>query len=189
MISGNALVSTGARLLRVALAMLAGIAGAAAGSNGPAVALPAGFDRIEYASGFEQITGIEMLADGTLVVTRQDPRDRYEITPAHDGEPLSIRRVAVELARRDQAVAHPVVDTRARSFVRFEWHPDSGELTWTQSEPAQVAGRDVPLSAKTVRLAHTLATQPFMDVAIAPAGALFVADTKTGVIYRVSDAR
>ena len=184
------MVSKAARFLRSG--MLAGIAGIVVfAPNSPplAVTLPAGLERFEYARGFEQITGIEILADGTLLVTRQDPRDRYEISPAHDGEPLGIRRVAVELAPRDGAVAHAVVDTDARGFVRFEWHPDSGELTWAQSEPAQVPDRDVPLSAVTERLARGLATAPFMDVAFAPDGTLFVADTKAGIIYRVRHDR
>jgi len=154
----------------------------------PAIlALPAGFERTEYAHGVGPISGLEMRDDGTLIITRGDPRDRYEITPPHDDEPISIRRVAAELSPRITA-ATQAAETRAGGFVRFEWHPDSGELTWTQTEPARAAGRDVSLSPATLRLARTLSMQPFTNVRLAPDGALFVADTHAGVIYRVSRA-
>ena len=185
--SGKKTVSTAAQLLRGS-ALTACVLMLGSHPAGPRFELPPGFELAIYAQDLEHITGIDMRADGTVILTRSDPRDRYEITPAHDDEPISVRRVAAELAPPDPALTQ-VADTQTGARVQFEWHPDSGELTLQPGAAQPLAGRDIPSSPATLRLARTLATHPHTDVTLAPDDTLFVADTRAGIVYRVGAAR
>jgi len=183
---GKETVSTVAQLLRGSALAACVLMTSATNPAGPTLDLPPGFELAIYARDLEQITGIEMRADGTLILTREDPLDRYEITPAHDDEPVSIRRVAAELAPPDPVLTQ-VADAQTGGRVEFEWHPESGELT-LRPGAERLVGHDIPSSPSTVRLARTLATQPHTDVTLAPDDALFVADMRAGIIYRVDAA-
>jgi glucose/arabinose dehydrogenase len=146
----------------LSLGCLCAVAGAAPPSNG--LVVPKGFTASLYASGIAGARDLAVAADGTLELNGRGPGERYEISPATADAPVTVMRVATELDALE-----------APRIVRLFAYPlDSS---------ARVPGARV--APQTLALAHALERQDFADVALAPDGSLFVADSRAGAVWRV----
>jgi hypothetical protein len=145
----------------------------------PRLDVPRGFAASVYASGIDGARDLDVRADGTLTLRSGD--DRFEIAPPTADAPVTVMRVAAELdsapAAHDAAIA-----VQAPRFVRMRWDAASGELAYALT---RADGAGIPVSPQTLTLARVLAHRHDADVAMAPDGSLFVADSRAGAVWRV----
>lgn len=159
-----------------ALCILAAVLGDPAA---PRLEVPAGFTASVYACGIEGARDIDMRADGTLTLRGGD--ERFEIAPPTADAPVMVMRVAAELDTA-QAADRAMLAVQAPSFVRLKWNAGAGELGYVLT-PA--VGTGISVAPQTLRLARRLARHRGADVALAPDGTLFVADSRAGAVWRV----
>ena len=163
MTAGNTQVS---RLCAVLSALTLGsvLAVGQAAQPAPRLDLPRGYAASLYVSGIAGARDLALTADGTLMLNGGAPHDRYEISPPTADTPVTIMRVAPELDAPE-----------APQAVRlFAYSPDAG------------AGRSrFPVAPQTLALARALERETYADVAVAPDGTLFVADSRAGAVWRV----
>jgi hypothetical protein len=159
---------------------------AAVNGAGPAsrLELPHGFTASVYARGIDGATGLEILADGTL--TLQGDAERFEIVPPTADEPLTIMRVAAGLEDTVSDANATALTAQAPRFVRMRWNARSGELAYVL---ARDAGAHVSVAASTLALARALAERHHADVAVAPDGTLYYADSEAGAVWRIAPSR
>jgi hypothetical protein len=149
----------------------------------PRLVVPPGFTASVYARGIDAPRNLDVRPDGTL--TLDGGRDRFEIAPATADQPLTVMRVAAELdtlGRRDGAGVAMI----APRFVKLRWNADSGELAYSLRPDT---GARIPIARRTLDLARRFAQARKTDVAMAPDGTLYVADTRAGAVWRVRPAR
>lgn len=144
----------------------------AAALAAPRIDVPAGFEASTYATGIAGARDVAVRPDGTVTLLGLTARDSYEIDPPLDAGPVTVMRVAMELdadahgpARMDRAIQFASLDTESAS-----------------SAPA----RAIPVEPRTLALAQALDDEATLDVAIAPDGTLYVADSNSGRVWRVS---
>ena len=157
------------------------VAAAQGGAIAPRPNVPRGFTANIYARGIPGARDLTVLADGTITLRGHGSRDRFEIAPPTDESPLTVMRVAAELdaphSSGDGALA-----VRAPSFVEMRWNEASGEIAYALIPKI---GRGIPVAPRTLALARTLANQRYLDVALAPDGTLFLADSRAGAVWRI----
>jgi len=153
---------------------------AAAWDDGaPRLDVPRGFTASIYASGIDGARNLDVRPDGTLTLDGRD--DRFEIAPSTADEPVTVMRVAAELdASRGADVA--ALAARAPRFVELRWNANSGELRYALES---AAGAGIAIAPRTLDLARRLARHHHANVAMAPDGSLYFADSRAGAIWRI----
>jgi hypothetical protein len=145
----------------------------------PPLDLPPGFSASLYASGIDGARDLHVRGDGTITLRGAD--DRFEILPATADQPVTVMRVAAELAA-PRSTTPATLAVQAPRFVRMRWNSTSGELAYAL---ASADGTSIPVSPHVLALAHALDHRPDADVVIAPDGSLFVADSRAGAVWRI----
>jgi len=144
--------------------------------------IPPGFTASLYASGIDGARDIDVRADGTL--TLRGGEGQFEISPPTADEPVTVMRVAEELAA-PRAIDPTTLAVQSPRFVRLRWNAGSGELDYALTADD---GASIPLATQTLALARRLDRRRDADVAIAPNGTLFVADSRAGAVWRIRRA-
>jgi hypothetical protein len=161
-ISGNFPVSSPRKRFG-ALALLGVFAALQGGAPSAPLDVPDGFAACVYARDIAGARGLHVDADGTLTVHGRERSEAFEITPATEGHPVTVMRVAPELEAADAAA----------------------QATALSDSPAPDAPRtDIPVAAETLALARALERRA-LAVELSPDGILYVADPHAGVIFRV----
>jgi len=168
-------------ITKVCASLLCVVAAVEAGAPAPQLHVPQGFSASLYVRGITGARELRLAADGTLTLRGTARDDRFEIVPPTDDSPATVMRVAAELDD-PRATGTATRAVQAPRFVRLRWNAASGELDYTVA-PAHA--ERVPVAPRTLALARKLARQPQADVAIAPDGTLFVADSLAGAVWRV----
>jgi hypothetical protein len=161
------------------LCILAAVNG---GAPEPCIELPPGFTATVYARGIDGASDLALRPDGTL--TLRGDAEHFEITPPTDDAPVTVMRVATGLDAVGR-LSQPAVAVQAPHFVRMRWDARSGELAYVVTH--HVAER-MPVAPQTLALARTLARHHHADVALAPDGTLFFADSRAGAVWRIEHA-
>jgi hypothetical protein len=151
------------------------------GATAPRLSVPRGFAADLYVAGIPGARELMVRADGTLMLDGRTPRDRFEIQPSTADRPVTVLRVAADLTAPESA-ANAALVVQAPRFVQLRWDASSGELG-VALPPAATTG--IPISPGTLALARVLARRRGADVALAPDGNLFVADSRAGAVWRV----
>jgi hypothetical protein len=159
------------------LCILAAVNG---GSATPRLDLPSGFTATVYARGIDGASDLALQPDGTL--TLRGDHERFEIAPPRGDAPVTVMRVAPELDAADSAMDPTALALQAPRFVRLRWDADSGELAYVL---ASHAGSRVPMPAQTLALARSLARKHDAQVALAPDGTVYFADSRAGAVWRI----
>lgn len=148
----------------------------------PRLDVPRGFNASLYASGIGGARDLDVQADGTL--TLRGGKGWFEISPPTRDEPVTVMRVAAELATR-RAVNPATLAVRSPRFVRLRWDARSGELAYALTS---ADGAGVPVPAQTLALARRLDQRRDATATIAPDGSVFVADARAGAVWRIRRA-
>jgi hypothetical protein len=151
------------------------------GSVAPRLDLPQGFAASVYAQGLSGARNLTVLANGTLRLEGRTPEEIFEIAPQTADAPVTVMRVASGLDAPD-APAEATVAVHAPSFARMHWNAQSGELAYGLPRAASTG---IPVAPRTLRLARLLASRHPANVALGPDGALFVADSRAGEVWRI----
>lgn len=149
----------------VAPSVLAVLATVLGGADTPILDVPPGFIASEYVRGIPGAHDISVGADGTVRLRGHEGREVFEIVPPSGDAPVTVMRVAAELATRGP---------RTRITALAAPPPQGDAVTY-----------DLPVAAGTLALARTFAREEFADVALSPDGTLYVADARAGTVYRV----
>jgi len=160
------------------LCILAAVQG---GASAPRLDVPRGFTANIYARGIPGARDLTVLPDGTITLRGHASRDRFEIVPPTDDAPLTVMRVATELDA-PRSSSDGTIAVHAPSFVQMRWNAESGEIAYALTPGI---GRGIPISPQTLALARSLARHERSNVALAPDGTLFVADSRAGAIWQV----
>jgi hypothetical protein len=134
----------------------------------PRLDLPRGYTASLYVSGIAGARDLAVAADGTLQLNGGAPLDRYEISPPTADTPVTVMRVAPELDAAE---------------------PPQAVRLFAYSPEARPGGSNVPVAPQTLALARTLEREAYADVALAPDGTLYVADSRAGAVWRVRRGR
>ena len=146
----------------------------------PSLDVPRGFTASVYASGIDGARDLVVRPDGTL--TLRGDADRFEIQPSTADAPVTVLRVAPELDE-PRSADDAALAVQAPRFVQMRWDASSGELAYALTPAANATG--IPVPAQTLALARTLAHRPDADVAMAPDGSLFLADSRAGAVWHI----
>jgi len=168
-------------ITRVFTSLLCIFAAAQGGNVAPRLDVPRGYTASVYASGIRGARDLDVRADGTLTLRGTDAR--FEIAPPTADAPLTVMRVAAELEELEAPVtSNEATAVQSPRFIAMRWDGASGELGYALT-PAASAG--IPVSPQTLALARKLAHHHAADVAMAPDGSLFVADSRAGAVWRI----
>ena len=165
-------------ITRVFSSLVCIFAAAQGGDVAPRLDVPRGYTASVYASGIRGARDLDVRADGTLTLRGADAR--FEIVPATADAPLTVMRVAAELEA--PVGSNEATAMKSPRFIEMSWDGASGELGYALM-PAEGAG--IPVSPQTLALARKLAHHHAADVAMAPDGSLFVADSRAGAVWRI----
>lgn len=149
-----------------------------AGAPAPRLDVPRGFTASVYVRGIHGARDLGLRSDGTLTLSGGDRR--FEISPPTADAPLTVMVVAPELDT-PQSVDNAALAVQAPAFVRLRWNAASSELGYVV---APDAGSRLRVPPQSLALARTLERR-HADVAVAPDGTLYVADPRTGAVWRV----
>jgi hypothetical protein len=164
----------------VSSSLLCILAAVNAGTSAPSLDLPRGYTASVYASGLDGASRLDVEADGTL---RLDlAHERIEIAPPTADAPVTVMRVAAEL--ENTATAEATLAIQTPRLVRMRWDAQSGELAFVIARDDGV-GAGVSIAPQTLALARVLARRHHADVALAPDGALYFADSRVGAVWRI----
>jgi hypothetical protein len=168
-------------ITRVTSSLLAILAAVQGGTIASRPDIPSGFTASLYARGIPGARNLAVLPDGTLTLHGRVSRDRFEIVPPTDDAPVTVLRVAMELdAPRSRSDGTRAV--QAPDFVQMRWNAASGEIAYLL---APQIGRGIPVAPQTLALARSLSLHEHSDVALAPDGTLFVADSRAGAVWKI----
>lgn len=151
------------------------------GGAAPRLDVPRGFSADLYARGIPGARDLAVQPDGTLTLLGRAHRDRFEIAPPTADAPVTVMRVATELDAPGIA-ADAMLPVQAPNFVHMRWNAASSELAYALTPEI---GRGIPIAPQTLALARSLARRHHADVALAPDGAIFVADSRAGAVWRI----
>ena len=167
---------------KVSLGLLCVLVAAHGDEAAPRLDVPRGFDATLYASGIDGARDLDIQADST--VTLRGKKGWFEISPPTPDEPVTVMRVAAELTA-PRAIDPTTLAVRSPHFVRLRWDARSGELLYVLTS---AEGAGIPVSARTLALAHRLDQRRDATAAIAPDGSVFVADARAGAVWRIRRA-
>jgi glucose/arabinose dehydrogenase len=154
------------------------------GAIAPRLDVPRGFTANLYARGIPGARHLAVLPDGRILLQGRGRSDCFEIAPPTADEPVTVMRVATELDAPD-AAADATLAVHAPNFVQLRWNAASGELAYALTPDA---GQGIPISPQTLTLARSLARHRHSDVALAPDGTLFLADSRAGAVWHIRRA-
>jgi len=160
------------------------ILAAVLGDGPPRPDVPRGYSASLYVSGIDGARDLDVRADGTL--TLRAGEDRFEISPPTADDPVTVMRVAPELdtpPAANAALADSALAVNAPRLVRMRWDAASGQLAYALAPAKGTTGVRVP--PRTLALARSLAHRHDAEVAMAPDGSLFVADSSAGAVWRI----
>jgi len=169
-------------MAKVSIALLCIFVAAQGDDAATRLDVPDGFSSSLYASGIDGAHDLDVRADGTI--TLRGAEDLFEISPRTADQPVTVMRVAAELATSERDVAG-MRAAASTHLVRLRWNARSGEIAYVLM-PAHTAG--VAVSAQTLALARHLKLRRDADVAMAPDGGLFVADSRAGAVWHIRRA-
>lgn len=151
------------------------------GAGTPRLDVPPGFSADLYARGIPGARDLTVQPDGTLTLLGRAQRDQFEIAPPTADAPVTVMRVATELDA-PEVVADAMLPVQAPNFVHLHWNAASSELAYALTPEI---GQGIPVAPRTLALARSLARHHRADVALAPDGAIFVADSRAGAVWRI----
>jgi hypothetical protein len=163
------------------LCVLAAVYG---GDSTPSLQLPPGFTASVYARGIDGARELALRADGTL--TLRGDAEHFEIAPPTEDGPVTVMRVATGLdAIVNASGSQAALAVQAPRLVQMRWDARSGELAYALAHETTAR---VPVAPQTLALARALARRDHADVALAPDGALYFADSHAGAVWRIERA-
>jgi hypothetical protein len=171
-------------ITKVSSSVLCVLAAVNGGRPASRLDLPHGFTASVYARGLDGASKIEIRPNGTL--TLQGDGENFEIVPPTADEPVTIMRVAAGLEATVFDASVTALAVPAPRFVRMRWDARSGELAYVL---ARDAGAHVSVAPRTLALARALAERHHADVAMAPDGTLYYADSRAGDVWRIEPSR
>ncbi len=146
-----------------------------------------------YAEGITGARGLTLDDDGTLFVGNPRQARMYAISPPLDGGPGTVMILAPQLQDPyglELRAGHylPASARHDSCEGRFDWSADQQWLD-DAANPASALATPGAIEGMTIEgmtEERRVALEHPVDAVMAPDGALFVADDRAGVIYRIS---